>query len=844
MANLNLKFLRGLQASLPTTGTDGYFYLTTDTHRLYTSIDGKVVPVNEGVTTVANLDALTAVTGAKAGDFFYCTEENILTVFNGQNFVQINPDTGATSVEVVGEGNAVTAASYDAATRKLTLTKGETFALPADISNAVGELGDYANVKAYVDAKTAGIASDEALGALTERVTIAEGEIDALQADSHTHTFVDSDVEDAIAKKHAHTFADADVVDAISKKHSHNFADETALSGITTEKVAAWDAVVADHLDSEDETALKNLIKEAKQAGTDADTYIKAYEVTNNARVKAVEDDIAEIVDGTDGILAQAKSYVDGKDSAMNTRVLALETAAPTHALKTEVEAVDAKFDNYNTTVAQKAIDDVQDAEIAKKVNKTDYEADKATFATKTDIEKLAGVSTGATKVEKSDVNGNIKIDGVETVVYTHPDKHSISDVTGLQDALDGKLNAADKYDDTALAGRVTAAEGKISALEGASATHATKDEAKGYADAKDEAIAAALKAGTDAQADVDALEAYVGTFTASEGVDTVVKYIDAKTANIASDERVNGIDNRVKAIEDDYLVEEDKTELAGLVTAEKSRAEGIEGGLRTDVDNIKADYLKASDKTELSNAIAAEQERAEGIEGGLRTDVDAIKADYLKAADKTALQDQITANANAITALTDGIDPDKIDGLTDLVNWANTHAPEVEGIKNDIEANAKAIADQATADEAKYETKTDAAQKLTDAKAYADAEVAKDRERIGALESVKDDYKTADATLKSELQAEIDADVKVVSDALDVAKTELNAAIEAAKTEASNQDAVVLAEAQKGIDALAQTVADNATAAGDAVSALEAKVYTKSEVEALISQSTQWGEF
>lgn len=187
MANLNLKFLRGLQAALPTAGTDGYFYLTTDTHRLYTSIDGKVVPVNEGVTTVADLNALTSVTGANAGDFFYCTQENILAVYNGQTFVQINPDTGVTSVDVVGDGNAVTDASYDAATRKLTLTKGEAFALPSDISKAVGELGNdsegnaYANVKAYVDAKTTGIATDATVAGKVDKETgkslIADTEI-------------------------------------------------------------------------------------------------------------------------------------------------------------------------------------------------------------------------------------------------------------------------------------------------------------------------------------------------------------------------------------------------------------------------------------------------------------------------------------------------------------------------------------------------------------------------------------------------------------------------------------------------------------------------------------------
>ena len=44
-----------------------------------------------------------------------------------------------------------------------------------------------------------------------------------------------------------------------------------------------------------------------------------------------------------------------------------------------------------------------------------------------------------STKVEASETNGNIKVDGEEVTVYTHPDNHAIADVTGLQDALDGK---------------------------------------------------------------------------------------------------------------------------------------------------------------------------------------------------------------------------------------------------------------------------------------------------------------------------------------------------------------------------------------------------------------------
>lgn len=186
MANLNLKFLRGLQAALPSAGTDGYFYLTTDTHRLYTSIDGKVTPVNEGVTTVANVAALQAITGAIPGDFFYCTEENILAVYNGQKFVQINPDTGATSVKVIGEGNAVTNAEYDEKTRELTLIKGETFATRAYIGEIPnGEDGQpmATSVIAYINKKTDGIATSGNLEALGNRVGTAEGEIDTLQGD-------------------------------------------------------------------------------------------------------------------------------------------------------------------------------------------------------------------------------------------------------------------------------------------------------------------------------------------------------------------------------------------------------------------------------------------------------------------------------------------------------------------------------------------------------------------------------------------------------------------------------------------------------------------------------------
>ena len=61
-----------------------------------------------------------------------------------------------------------------------------------------------------------------------------------------------------------------------------------------------------------------------------------------------------------------------------------------------------------------------------------------------------------STKVEASETNGNIKVDGEEVTVYTHPEKHAIADVDGLQGALDaindedtGVLAQAKAYADT-----------------------------------------------------------------------------------------------------------------------------------------------------------------------------------------------------------------------------------------------------------------------------------------------------------------------------------------------------------------------------------------------------------
>jgi len=77
----------------------------------------------------------------------------------------------------------------------------------------------------------------------------------------------------------------------------------------------------------------------------------------------------------------------------------------------------------------------------------------------------------------------------------------------------------------------------------------------------------------------------------------------------------------------------------AAAVVAEKNRAEGIEAGLRTDVDSnqtqitandgdiLALQTLQASDHADNQTQITAEVTRATGIEAGLRTDVDLVES-------------------------------------------------------------------------------------------------------------------------------------------------------------------------------------------------------------------------
>lgn len=376
-------FKKGLLANLPGTYTEGTFYVTTDERALYLDIDGSTRVRIGDFQEFATLKALQANTNPSTTALYYITDLNVLAKWNGTSYVQINLDTGATSIEVVGSGNAVTAASYDAGTRKLTLTMGETFAKPADvdekIAEAIGDLGDkeegvpYADVKEYVDEKIADVVagSIEGLGALASKDKVAE-----------------SDLEVTLATKingKANVGTADDTSDMDTLKGAKKYADEKA-AAVQTE-VDALEAKVGTVPESK---TVVQMIEEAQEAATYDDTELAG-------RVTAVEGEVDTLV---------------GADTGKSVRTIANEELAaqliPAEAqesLDTLAEIAawiqghpdDAAAMNASIDALQAILDGIGDTESGEKATVVAYVTDAIAalnigdYATAAQLTALAG---------------------------------------------------------------------------------------------------------------------------------------------------------------------------------------------------------------------------------------------------------------------------------------------------------------------------------------------------------------------------------------------------------------------------------------------------------------------
>lgn len=303
--------------------------------------------------------------------------------------------------------------------------------------------------------------------------------------------------------------------------------------------------------------------------------------------------------------------------------------------------------------------------------------------------------------------DAKISVDDIEKIKYTNA---GVGGATNVKNALDilvknVQINLAALGDATAnvngLASRITAAEKDVDAVEGrATALEAAVGDDKaglvkdvadlktatGEGGAVTAAIADAKKAGTDAAAAVVAEE---GRATKAE----------------------TGLSTRIKAIEDDYLKEADKTALAGQISAEQTRAEGKEAEIKKVADANAAAIVKLNGADtvvgSVANAVLVEKNRA-------------------LAAEQKA-QQQADANKDAI-AILNGDGEGSVDKkIADKIAEVNT---STGNLASRVEANETAIG------------------KSTDAKAADGSLYARIAQNVADIDAIEADYlKTADKT-------------------------------------------------------------------------------------------------
>ena len=153
----------------------------------------------------------------------------------------------------------------------------------------------------------------------------------------------------------------------------------------------------------------------------------------------STEIDLSNYVTTTDLSTALA-DYVTS--STFNTTIANYYTKTEVgNLLDGKVDKVSGKgLSTYDYDATAKGIVDNVTTNLAGKVDKVNGKGLSTEDYTTTEKNKLAGISTGANKVESSTTNGNIRIDGTETQVY---------DGSGKVDKVNGKGLSTNDYDNT-----------------------------------------------------------------------------------------------------------------------------------------------------------------------------------------------------------------------------------------------------------------------------------------------------------------------------------------------------------------------------------------------------------
>jgi len=167
----------------------------------------------------------------------------------------------------------------------------------------------------------------------------------------------------------------------------------------------------------------------------------------------------------------------------------------------------------------------------------------------------------------------------------------------------------------------------------------------------------------------------------------------------------------------------------------DKAALEAADNAINDKIGTVDSGKTVVGLIEEAQSAVNAEKNRAEGVEAGLESRLKAVEDDYLKDSDKEELQGNINTLTGVVETLRDGIDAEKVDGVMDLVQYVEDHGPEVTGMKEDIAANAGAIAAEEARAKAAEEANATAAANAQSAAETAQGAVEAEAARAAGVE-------------------------------------------------------------------------------------------------------------
>lgn len=678
----NVKFNKGLLASLPAQSVEGALYFTTD-EAIYLGLANGAYHRFGDFIEVANVAALPEKAHAKA--LYYAKDENVLCKYDGTEWVQINLNTtytiaaGATagSVKLVGsDGSSVEVQVVDVAGLNSAISaadaKGAQGIADAATAQAKGEEALAAANKAQGDVN----ALSDKVGVITEGKTVG-GEIADLKATVGALTGGEEGAgsigESIDAKINALDVEDAEV------------AGQFVVAVPETDgKVApARRALKASDIPTIEQTQVSGLtdsIADAKKAGTDANAALEAYKTTNDAAV--IEAKKA----GTD-----AQAYAEGVNTAFGEYKTANDKA-----LADEIARAKAA-EEANKGLAEKAQSDV-DA-LAGKVgtvpeDKTVVQmiADAQSAATYDDTKVKEDIQANADAIaeEKARMDAFMALGEGETL------NAALDSLKELQDYITNEAADAD-----IIVGKVAALEAIVDGIggEGEEAT----------------VVAYVTKA-------IEALK--IGDYAKAADLSAAVERIAANEQAIAG----------LGTLAQKSIVTETEVDEALMAKINASAEGNHSHSNKTVLDGITAEKVSAWDSAE-ANAIA----KANELNGAMDTRVQAVEGKAHEHANKAVL-DGITESKvadwddavakeheHANKALLDTYDQTNAD-LKDAVAKKHVHANAtvLDGISADkvsawdaAEQNAKDYADGLAGN---YDAAGSAATAEGNAKAYADS--------------------------------------------------------------------------------------------------------------------------